>query len=259
MLNIIKNTIIEFMRLKVLYIWIFIAIILIFSSYILDTLTINQWNKAIIDFSLTIIEVFALILTLFLWAYLLYNEFSKKTVLLILSKIKHKYYFIIWKFLWFSIIIFFVYFILSLGFLWALILHNIPVEIYYFQAILLSYVKILVVLSFLIFFSTLVSPFLSLLSSLFIYFVSHASAFMLFFTKMRKSNEDINPFMEYIMQFIYYILPNFHDLSMKEYFLSPYLSNYTDTHFMLSLIAWAFVYIFVLLVLSSIIFRKKEF
>ena len=258
MCNIVKNTIKEFMRLKIVYIGIFIAIILIFSSYILDSLTINQWSKVIIDFSLSIIEIFALLITLFLWAYLLYNEFSKKTVLLILSKIKHKYYFVIWKFLWFSIIIFFVYFILSLWFLLTLIFHNIPVELYYFQAIFLSYIKILVVLAFLIFFSTFVSPFLALLSSLFIYFVSHATAFMLFFTQIDQEHQ-INSFIKGIIHIIYYVIPNFQDLSMKEYFLSPSLSNYTNTHFVLSIIAWAWVYIFVLLVLSSIIFRKKEF
>ena len=258
MWDIVKNTITEFMRLKVIYIWIVIAIALIFSSYILDSLTINQWNKVIVDFSLTVIEVFALLLTLFLWAYLLYNEFSQKTVLFILSKIKHKYYFIIWKFLWFSIIIFFVYVILSLWFLLTLIFHHIPVELYYFEAIFLSYVKILVVLSFLIFFSTFVSPFLALLSSLFIYFVSHTTAFMLFFTHIDKEHQ-VNSFIKGIINIIYYVLPNFQDLSMKEYFLSPYLGNYTNIHFMLSVLIWAWVYIFVLLFLASFIFRKKEF
>jgi len=258
MCNIVKNTIIEFMRLKVIYIWIAIGIALIFFSYILDSLTINQWSKVIVDFSLSVIEIFALLLTLFLWAYLLYNEFSKKTVLLILSKIKYKYYFIIWKFLWFSIIIFFVYVILSLWFLLTLIFHHIPVELYYFEAIFLSYVKMLVVLSFLIFFSTFVSPFLALLSSLFIYFVSHTTAFMLFFSQIDQEHQ-INPFMKIIIHIIYYVLPNFQDLSMKEYFLSPSLGNYTNIHFILSIIAWSWVYIFVLLILSSIIFRKKEF
>jgi len=258
MLDIIKNTIIEFTRIKILYIWLLIAIVLIFSSYILDTLTINQWNKVIVDFSLTIIEIFALLLTLFLWAYLLYNEFSKKTILLILSKIKYKSNFIIWKFLWFAIIVFFVYIVLSLWFLLTLVFHHISIEFYYFQAIFLSYIKMLVILSFLIFFSTFVSPFLSLLSSLFIYILSHATSFMFFFSQIDQENK-INPFMKIIIEITYYILPNFHDLSMKEYFLSPYLTNYTNIHFILSIIAWALTYIFILFIISSVIFRKKEF
>jgi len=37
---------------------------MIFSSYILATLTINQDNKTILDFTLSMIEIFSLILTL---------------------------------------------------------------------------------------------------------------------------------------------------------------------------------------------------
>ncbi len=258
MWDIIKNTIREFFRLKIIYIWLFIWIILIFSSYLLDTLTINQWNKAIIDFSLTVIELFALILTLFLGSYLLYNEFNKKTVLLVLSRIKDKYKFIIWKFIWFSIILLFLYIILWFWFYLALLFHHINFEWFYIEAMFLSYMKILVILAFVMFFSTFVSPFLALLSSLFIYFVAHASAFMLFFAQTNQE-KTISPFVKILLKWIYYVLPNFQDLSMKEYFLSPQLGNYTTTHFILSTTWWALAYIFVLLVLSSLIFNKKEF
>lgn len=258
MKEIIKNTILEFIRLKIVYIWIIVAFILIFWSYLLDWLTINQWNKAILDFSFSVVEIFSLITTLFLWAYLLYNEFSKKTVLLIISKIQNKSLFIISKFIWFAIIILCVYIILSLWLIFSLYLHEISIEYYYIQALFLSYLKILVVLSFLIFFSTFVSPFLALLSSLFIYMVSHATSFMIFFTKLDTQNL-LNPILKWIIKIIYYVLPNFQDLSMKEYFLSPYLWNYTETHFVVSVIWWALVYIFLMLVMSSVIFNKKEF
>lgn len=258
MFQIIKNTILEFMRLKVMYISIFVAILLIFLTYVLDGLTINQWNKAIIDFSLSIIEIFNVILTLFLWAYLLYNEFTKKTVLLILSKIKNKNVFIISKFFGFSIIIFFVHLFLTVWFLISIYFHWIDFEFFYLQAIFLIYLKVLVLLAFLIFFSTFVSPFLALLSSFVIYLVSHTSAFMLFFAKVNPV-KNVSVFFEKIIEMIYYLLPNFHDLSMKEYFLSPNLSNYSNIHFLLSLFWGALAYIVVLLILSSWIFNKKEF
>lgn len=258
MFDIVKNTIREFLRFKVVYIWIVVAIILLFSSYILWTLTINQWNKTIVDFSLSVIEIFALLMTLFLWAYLLYNEFNKKTVLLVLSKIKHKYYFIIWKYLWFAIIIAILYFVLSIWFYLTLYFNHIDFHFYYILAIILSYFKILVVLAFVMFFSTIVNPFLALLSSLFIYFVSHATSFMLFYSQIDKE-QHLNSLTKGVIKMIYYILPNFQDLSMKEYFISPKLWDYTNIHFLLSITWWSILYIFILLVLSSIIFSKKEF
>jgi len=258
MFDIVKNTIREFLRFKIVYIWIVVAIILLFSSYILWTLTIKQWNKTIVDFSLSVIEIFALLMTLFLWAYLLYNEFNKKTVLLVLSKIKHKYYFIIWKYIWFAIIIAILYFVLSIWFYLTLYFNHIDFYFYYILAIILSYFKILVVLAFVMFFSTILNPFLALLSSLFIYFVSHATSFMLFYSQIDKE-QHLNNLTKGIIKIIYYILPNFQDLSMKEYFISPRLWDYTNIHFLLSITWWSILYIFILLLLSSIIFSKKEF
>ena len=258
MFEIAKNTVKEFLRIKIIYIWLIVGIVLIFSSYVLQNLTINNENRVIIDFSLTMIELFGLLMTLFLWSYLLFNEFSKKTVLLILSRIDKKWKFIVGKFLGFSAIVFLVYFILTLWFIVALVLHNIWFEFYYIQAIFLSYIKILIVLAMVIFFSTFVNPFLALVVSLVLYLISHATAFMLFFIEV-DTEKQIPSYMFPLIKGIYYVLPNFHDLSMKEYFLSPYLSNYTNFHFLISLIfGWLF-YIFVLLFLSCIIFNKQEF
>jgi len=258
MVELIKITVKEFLRMKILYIWIIVGILLIVFSYILESLTINQWNKVIVDFSLSMIELFSLILTLFLWAYMLYNEFTKKTILLILSKLEKKYYFVLAKFFAFAFILFLMYFIFSIAFVVSLYFHNLDFHFYYLQAIFLSYLKILVILAFIIFFSTFVSPFLSLIAALFIYFVSHASPFMYYFSKFAKE-ENTSEITKKLLEFTYYVLPNFQDLSMKEYFLSPYLGNYTDFHFLISVLVWAFAYIFILLFFASFIFNKKEF
>ena len=258
MLEIAKNTLKEFLRVKIVYIWIVLWVILIFSSYLLQTLVINNWNRVIIDFSLTMIEMFGLLMTLFLGSYLLFNEFNKKTILLILSRIKNKWHFIIGKFIWFSVILFIIYLILTVAFVLALIFHNLPVHYYYFEAILLSYLKILIVLAFVMFFSTFVNPFLALIAALFLYVVSHSTSFMLFFSEYNKEKA-LSPIVKETINITYYVLPNFQDLSMKEYFLSPYLSNYTNYHFLLSVIFGSLFYLFVLLWLSCLIFEKKEF
>jgi len=258
MFEIAKNTIKEFLRLKIVYIGIITGIVLIFSSYLLQTLTVNNGNRVIIDFSLTMIELFGLLMTLFLGSYLLFNEFSKKTVLLILSRIKYKREFIVGKFLGFSVIVWLVYLILSVAYFMALYFHHIPFHFYYVQAIILSYLKIIIVLAFVIFFSTFVNPFLALLAALILYFVSHATSFMLFFVQTDKE-KSVPVFVQTIIKWTYYILPNFQDLSMKEYFLSPYLKNYTNYHFMLSVVFGSLFYIILLLFLSCLIFERKEF
>ena len=258
MLIIALNTLKEFVRMRVLYAILFVAILLIFFSLVLAELSITKWTKVVIDFSLSIIEFFGIIVTLFLWSYMLYSEISKNTVLLVLSKIFDRKHFIVWKFLWFGILLLIIYVILTIAFVWVLLLHGIDIKFVFFLSIFLSYLKILVVLSFIIFFSTFMSPFISLLISLLVYIISHSTAFMYFYIVELKKNTAWLGY-QYLINTIYYIFPNFHDLSMKEFILSPHMWTYTSFHYLLTIFGWAIVYIIVLLFFSVLIFRKKEF
>jgi len=95
-------------------------------------------------------------------------------------------------------------------------------NIYLYIAILFSFVKILVVLAILIFFSTFVSPFVALMSSLAIYITSHSLSFVKFYL-VAAHKLSVDSILYKIINLVYYIFPNFQDLSLKEYLLSPYL------------------------------------
>jgi ABC-type transport system involved in multi-copper enzyme maturation permease subunit len=110
------NTLKEFLRNKILYVIIGLAIVLILFSIVLVQLTITETKKVFIDTALTVIEVFALITTLFLGSYLLYNEIQKNTILLILSKNPSRASFIIGKYLGFSLLVFFIYIVFAIAF-----------------------------------------------------------------------------------------------------------------------------------------------
>jgi len=117
--------------------------------------------------------------------------------------------------------------------------------------------KILVVLAILMFFSTFVSPFLAFVVSLVIYFVAHQTAFMKFYlVKYGKITPD-SLFYKFV-NFLYYIFPNFQDLSLKEYIFSSLLGSYNIEHIVFSLLSSVF-YVGFFLILSIFIFNKKEF
>ncbi len=264
MVAIAINTLKEFLRNKILYAIVWLAVILILFSIILVQLTITQTDKVFIDSALTIIEIFALITTLFLWSYLLYNEIQKNTILLILSKNPSRANFIIWKFLGFSILIFLIYIIFTIAFVlaWLFLKYKMGVHInllnkYYYLAIYLSFLKILVLLAFIIFFSTFVSPFIVLLVSIGIYIISHSLSFVKFYlVAAKKLSPDSVGYK--IMDVFYYIFPNFQDLSLKEYLLSPYLGDYNFYHIVISSLS-SLWYIVILLILAVLIFNKREF
>ena len=264
MLPIAINTLKEFVRNKIFYIILSLAFVLILFSIVLVQLTITETSKVFIDTSLSVIEIFALITTLFLGSYLIYNEIQKNTVLMILSKNPNRSDFIIGKFLGFSIVLLILYLILTLAFiLTGLFLKfkmNIKIDllnIYYYIAIYFSFLKMLIILWFLIFFSTFVSPFVALLSSLAIYIISHSLAFVKFYLIAAKKISE-GSFLYKLIDLLYYIFPNFQDLSLKEYLLSPFLWDYNLYHVIISSLA-SFWYIIILLSLAVFIFNRKEF
>ena len=110
MINIALNTFKEIIRNKFLYLIIFFAFVFIILSLALGKLTIWDDQKVIVDFGLAMIEIFSFISVLFVGSQLLFKEVDGKTIFLILSKPIHRYEFIIWKFLWFSLVIFLVVF-----------------------------------------------------------------------------------------------------------------------------------------------------
>lgn len=253
------NTIKEFIRNKIMYVIVFIAIWLIFFSIILSQLALTESKKIIIDFTLTVIELFWLITTLFLWSYLIYNEITKNTILLILSKKPSRWHFLMWKLLWFLWLLSILYIILTIAFLTVLFVHNIWFENVwsYIFAIFFSYLKISITLGFIILFSSFMSPFVSLLVTLWVYLISHSLWFVKFYLSVSWKVADWT-FTSKIVNFLYYFFPNFQDLSMKEYLSSPQLSNYTGWHILLS--TWtSIIYIFILMVIAIAIFKKREF
>lgn len=253
------NTIKEFIRNKIMYVIVFIAIWLIFFSIILSQLALTESKKIIIDFTLTVIELFGLITTLFLWSYLIYNEITKNTILLILSKKPSRWHFLVWKLLGFLWLLSILYVILTIAFLTVLFVHNIWFDNawIYILAIFFSYLKIAITLGFIILFSSFMSPFVSLLVTLWVYLISHSLWFVKFYLNISGKVSDWT-FTSKIVSFLYYLFPNFQDLSVKEYLSAPQLSNYTSWHILLS--TWtSIIYIFILMVIAIAIFKKREF
>lgn len=256
MLTISYNTIKEFLRNKILYVILAAWIGLVFFTLILSSLALSETSKVVLDFAFSTIEIFGLITTLFLGSSLIYNEISKNTILLLLSKNPSRTTFILGKFFGFSAILLLLYFILWIAFLWVIWMHWLAFDPVYFIVLLFSYLKILIVLSLLLLFSTFMSPFISLLISLAVYLLAHTIVFVKFYIQyLWKASFGIG---DYLISFFYFVIPNFHDLSLKEFLLSPQLGMYSSFHVLIT-IGSSFLYLFIILTLASRIFNKREF
>lgn len=251
MLNIIINTFKEIIRNKYLYIILFFAIIFIIFSLSLSELSIWKIDKIIIDFWLSMIEIFGVIWVLFIWSQLLFKEIEWKTIFLILSKPIKKSNFIIWKFLWFSLSILVIILIESLLFLFILFLQEIEVSKIIIFSIINTFLKLEILLTLVFFFSSFMSSLITIISSILIYFLSHNFSIILDLAYNTKNNIII-----YFSKIIWIIIPNFEALNTKDLIWS--YSNLSNLYFLQNI--WiSIIYIIFIFIFTNFIFSKKEF
>lgn len=211
MFNITLNTFKEIVRNKFLYLIIFFAFVFIIFSVLLGKLTIWDDNKVIVDFWLSMIEIFWLIGVLFVGSQLLFKEVEWKTIFLILSKPIKRYEFILWKFFGFSITILLIVFLQALLFLGVLYFKNIEITFLINMALLFTFFKLEILLAVVFFLSTFMSNILTILVSLMIYILSHS--FSLILDLIKKMNNEL---LNYSVKFLQLLFPPLESLNIKD-------------------------------------------
>jgi len=245
MLSIAWNTFLSFYRNNVVRLILLASIVFLLVSLFLGQLALSEQEKIVSDFALFIIEFFALILTLFFGSTLLFFEKKQKTLQLILLKKNRVEFFIFGKFLWFA---FFIFLVAYLFLSWYANLFVGEMWVWSLLSIGLVYFKMLVVLAFVMFFSSFVSPILSLISALVIYTVSHLIWFLKF--SMTEPSANFGVLQKWIVEILYYLLPNFEQLSVKEYLFTS-LSSFISVWSVFVLI-WVHLFYILLLLFFTI-------
>lgn len=251
MINITLNTFKEIVRNKFLYLIIFFAFVFIIFSVLLWKLTIWDDNKIIVDFWLSMIEIFGIVGVLFVWSQLLFKEIEWKTIFLILSKPIKRYEFILWKFFGFSITIFLIITLQAFLFVLVLFVKEIEITNLIVWSILFTFLKLEILLSVVFFFSTFMSNILTIISALMVYVLSHSFSLILDLATKLKNEIIING-----VQVFQLLFPPLEALNIKDIIWS--FSNFWANFFIYNAFYWV-LYIIILLYISVIIFNQKKF
>ena len=251
MINIAINTFKEIVRNKFLYLIIFFAFIFIVFSIALWQLTIWDDKKVIVDFWLSMIEIFWLVWVLFVWSQLLFNEIEWKTIFLILSKPIKRYEFIIWKFLWFSATILLIILLQSILFLIVLVIKDIEITHLITFSLLFTFFKLEILLWLVFFFSTFMSNILTILVSLMIYFLSHSFTIMIDIANRTSSTITI-----YFTKWLQLLFPPFEALNIKDVIWS--FTNFSNYYFIFNSF-YSIIYLIIILFFTILIFERKKF
>jgi len=248
--TIILNTFKEAVRKKLLFIVFSFSLLLLAASTVLVPLSLGEESKIIMDIGLGSISIFGILLAILIGSQLVFNELERKTIYFIISKPVRRETFIIGKFFGLLLTLTVVIFILIVWFYVILFLLTGLHPASLLISVFLSYLEIVIITAFCIFFSTFTSPIFSSLFTFLLFVIGRlAPDIQLFASKTG------NPFAHFSLQFVYYIIPNLSNFNVRGMVVH---SETVPQNHILFAIAYAFIYTIILLVASSEIFRRKD-
>lgn len=243
-----KNTFRETIRDRILFVIIFFALAFIVSSVLMAEISARQNEKIIIDFGLAMINIFGVLITIFVGTNLVYKEIDRKTIFMLLSKPINRSTFILSKFFGLGAVLFLITFLMTIIFFLLA-----PFKWGFLLAILMMYFSFLLLLAVVLFFASFMQPMLSAFASLLVYIVGYITVDLKAFVE----NNQVSVFFQKFGDFIYYLWPNFEILNLKNIVVyDDFAFSFADGFYA---ILMTVLFIFVLLSLGSLIFSRREF
>ena len=249
-ISIALNTFRENLRDKLLYNLLVFALLMIGSSLLLMRLTLGEFHRLLLDVGLGSINIFGVLIAIFVGIGLVSKEIEKKTIYTIVSKPVARYQFLVGKYLGLIVTLFVNTLIMAAGLLLVLFAQEVPIESMLFKALGLIFLEFMVVTAVALLCSTFTSATLSAIFTLATYVIGHLTA------DLKVFGEKMDEGMRVVANGLYYVLPNLERFNLKGNVIHHIEVSGTD----LSLIvAYGLTYVLFLLLAASIIFQRRDF
>lgn len=245
------NTFKENIRDKVLYNLLFFGLLLIGSSILLGSLTIGEQDKIIKDIGLAGINVFGVLIAIFVGIGLVSKEIEKRTIYTLLAKPVTRYQFLLGRYVGLVITLFVNTSVMAAGFFGMLLLSGIRPDLGLLEAISLIFMELLVIVAITVMFSTFTTPTLSATFTLSIYVIGHLAG------DLKALAEKLqNRLSKALLDGLYYTLPNLDFFNVKGEAAHgvPIAASY-----LLTAMGYGFAYVAVVIALACVIFQRRDF
>jgi len=252
------NTFREAIRDKILYNLLIFALLLIGGSILLATLTLGEQSKIIMDFGLASINLFGILIAIFLGVSLVSKEIEKRTLYTVLSKPIGRTEFLLGKYAGLlltllvntSIMLTGLYITLMFNqFRWGLPV--LSVEHHLITAVAMIYLELALITAVALLFSTFTTTTLSAIFTLSIYVIGHISGDLAAMgDKLAVKSTVI------LVKAIYYILPNLSNFDIKGQVVHKVPIE--PIYFLLTS-SYAVLYITLLIGTAAFIFKRRDF
>lgn len=249
-----RNAFREAVRDRVLYNLVLFVLLLIVGAIFLGELSASQESKIIIDMGLSAMLMFGAFISIFVGVGLVYKEIERRTIYAIFSKPVGRGEFLVGKYLGLCLTLLVNVVVMGIGLTLALLYvrrgWEAPV-INIWPAILLIYVELMILTAVAILFSSFSSPALSALLTFFVFIIGHFSADLKTFASSMGTTSA-----RYFFGALFYLLPNLSNYS----FITPAAHGQTPLPTLVfASLAYAVVYITVLLAAATLIFNRRNF
>jgi Cu-processing system permease protein len=249
-----RNTFRESVRDRVLYNLIVFALLMITSSLFIGELAIGGEQKIIVDFGLSFMRFFGVLIAIFIGIQLVYKEIERRTIFALLARPVSRSEVIVGKFAGLA---------LTLAVNSVVMLAGLVMTLFYLQkgvspltgpvvaAAYLIYLELVVVTAVALLLSTLSSPALTALLTFLLYIVGH-------FTHDLRTMAASTPSasLSVVLNVLYYALPN---LTNFNKIASASYGESVQPLYLVQTTLYAVVYCSVVISLAAISFARKDF
>ena len=249
-LSIAVNTFRENLREKLLYNLLFFALLMIGSSILLSRITLGDYHRLILDLGLASINLFGVLIAIFVGIGLVSKEVDRKTIYTIVSKPIPRYEFLLGKYCGLVITLFANTVVMVVGLLIVLQVMDVPITSLVFKSLALIFLELMVITAVAVLFSTFTSATLSAIFTLAVYVIGHLSGDLKEFAKK------LDEVSEMVVNAIYYTLPNLERFNLKGHVIHHLDFGMAD---MALTLAYGLTYAAFLLLLASVIFQRRDF
>jgi ABC-type transport system involved in multi-copper enzyme maturation permease subunit len=249
-LSIALNTFRENLRDKLLYNLLIFALLMIGSSLLLMRLTLGEFHRLLLDVGLGSINIFGVLIAIFVGIGLVNKEIEKKTIYTIVSKPVARYQFLLGKYLGLTITLLVNTLIMAAGLLLVLFAQDVPVTGMLFKALGLIFLEFMVITAVALLCSTFTSATLSAIFTLATYVIGHLTADLKTFGA--KMDEGVRM----ILNGLYYVLPNLEWFNLKGHVVHHLEVPASD---LFLIVLYGLTYVAFLLLSATIIFQRRDF
>ena len=249
-----EYTVKENIRHKVFYTILLFALVIIVSSVLFSMLSGEEETRVILDIGLGAIEIFAFLSAIFAAVGLVLGEMENKSISLILTRPVRRFEYIWGRYSGILSISLFNILLMSSGLLFLLFIKGWSFVFRFLLAVTFIFLKVVIISALAILISLIsTSPISSISMTFFLWIVGHVTDHLKYLNHvLLEEGVKITIF----LKAIYYLLPNFQYLNVKDYLGYP---GPLDGITIFWQVAYSLIYASVATWLSVIVFSRKEF